>query len=83
MDTSDALLFHQQFFKNLSGVEKVYSFGFSFSDVDLIYIKEICKNIDVENVRWYINEFDKAKCESFEEKITSCGFKGEILEYST
>ncbi|UPK41171.1 hypothetical protein KET34_17815 [Paenibacillus pabuli] len=36
-------------------VDKVYSFGFSFSKVDEIYIQEICKSLS-KDVTWYLNE---------------------------
>lgn len=36
--------------------KEVYSIGFSFADVDLIYIKEICRKLSVDAV-WYLNDF--------------------------
>ncbi|MCY8318784.1 bacteriophage abortive infection AbiH family protein [Bacillus vallismortis] len=74
----------EEFYELLSGdIEKVYSYGFSFSDVDLPYISEICKRLDTENITWYLNDFKYEETgELFKNKIKECGFKGEFSVFS-
>lgn len=58
-------------------IKEIYSYGFSFSKVDTIYLKEICKRINTENVTWYFNdhraEEDHPK---FKVVLRECGYKG-------
>ncbi len=76
-DTEKVIAKNKKFFNSLSGnTDKIYSFGFSFSEVDLIYIKKICKSIKTEDVTWYINDYDENK--GYRHIIKACGFKGEI-----
>ncbi len=81
-DTLSALRLHQEFFNNISGIKNIYSYGFSFANVDLIYIEEICKQINTKNITWYLNDFDDvSKRQVFMDRIVSCGFKGGIVSY--
>lgn len=57
-DTAKAIDQHLDFFKSLSEVNKIYSYGFSFSDVDKCYLDEIAKNVNPKRVRWYFGEHD-------------------------
>lgn len=76
-DTEKIINDNLEFFKGLGNkdITEIYSFGFSFSDVDLPYIKKICEEIDTSNITWYMNTYKK---EDFSDKIRSCGFKGKI-----
>ena len=81
-DTQQALQENSHFFSNLSSVDKIYSYGFSFADVDLIYIKEICKKIDTKRVIWLLNDFDSEEIRTtYIEKIRRCGFQGDFDTY--
>jgi abortive infection AbiH-like protein len=81
-NTSKALNSHQGFFNNLIDVSNIYSYGFSFSDVDLIYIREICNKIDTKNVLWYLSDFnDISERQEYINKINSCGFVGRFDLY--
>ncbi|MGG3032962.1 bacteriophage abortive infection AbiH family protein [Bacillus stercoris] len=77
-------LAQEEFYELLSGdIEKVYSYGFSFSDVDLPYIREICKRLDTENLTWFLNDYNYEETgELFKNKIKECGFKGEFSVFS-
>ena len=44
-DTSKVIQQHKNYFKNLEILDSIYSYGFSFSEVDLVYIKEIYNRI--------------------------------------
>lgn len=75
-DTNVALKDHICFFKEIDQTfEAIYTIGFSFGDVDLIYIKEICKNLS-DKVVWYLNDYDPSKLPVYQNKIKQCGFKG-------
>lgn len=74
-DTNQALMKKQKFFDNLNDVTEIYSYGFSFSDVDMIYMAEICRHIQPENVTWYFNTFDWENNKQYIQKIDCLGFK--------
>ncbi len=74
-DTKSALERNAVFFNKLSGINKIYSFGFSFSAVDMIYIEEIVKKLDPHKVRWYFNAYDWVNNRDYVETVKSLGFK--------
>lgn len=80
-DTSKVIQQHKNYFKNLEILDSIYSYGFSFSEVDLVYIKEICQST-TENTTWYLHEFDKAKCVEIQRKIRENGYKGKFNFFS-
>ena len=81
-DTKQAIEKHKHFFDKLSGVERIYSYGFSFSDVDLVYIKEICKCINTKEVIWYLNSYDGKRNSEFKKRIKDCDFSGSFDSYT-
>ena len=81
-DTKSAWKRHREFFEQLkdSDITEIYSYGFSFSRVDMSYIRKICSDIDTQKIIWYQNDFkltDKKKHKN-EQKIRSAGFRGEF-----
>lgn len=68
------------FFETITDeLTEIYSFGFSFGDVDLVYMKEIMSRCDSRNITWYLNGYDpKTRRDHFEKLIKSCGFKGKF-----
>jgi len=83
-DTEGALKRHIDFFNKIdSKIDKVYSFGFSFSAVDAIYIQEICNRLGNQNIVWYLNDYDnEVKREEYKKTIRKCGYKGLFDTYS-
>lgn len=81
-DTSKVIQQNKDLFKKLGLVDEIYTYGFSFSEVDLVYIKEICSLSSTKNIRWYLNDYDSSKFEEFRNKIKKCGFKGEFDSFS-
>ncbi len=75
-DTETVIRENKSLFKSFDVVDEIYSYGFSFSDVDMVYIEEICNVISTEDIVWYIHDYDKCKFEIFKEKIRKCGFNG-------
>lgn len=68
---------HAAFFQSLKNIENVYSYGFSYGDVDMPYISKICEEIgDTSNVTWFLNEFNINEHEGFKKKIKKHGFNG-------
>ncbi|WKT76881.1 bacteriophage abortive infection AbiH family protein [Lysinibacillus fusiformis] len=73
-----------EMFHSLKNIKSIYSYGFSFSQVDLPYIKEICKVIDTKNITWYLNDYNyETTGNVYIERIKSCGFKGDFSIFST
>jgi len=84
-DTRLAMKNNKEFFNALSNdIDKIYSFGFSFSEVDLIYIREICSKINTSNVTWYLNDYDsKSVREEYNKIIRKCGYSGKFDIFHT
>lgn len=77
-DTNAVIQRYKHIFKQLGSVNAIYSYGFSFSKVDLVYIKEICKVSSTKNITWYLNCYDKSRFNEFRTKIMKCGFRGKF-----
>lgn len=76
-DTAGALDQHRSFFQKLSsGLSAVYSYGFSYGEVDEVYIKEICHAASTEPVIWYLHNHPSADHDRFKAVLRRCGFKG-------
>ncbi len=63
------------FWDKIVGITKIYSYGFSFSTVDMCYIDAIAERIKPNKVRWYFNSYDWKNNRGNVEKIRSYGFK--------
>lgn len=87
-DTSRIIKESNYFFTQLGSVKDIYSYGFSFSKVDLPYIREICKNCNTKECTWYLQGHEPARdktTDEFKEKIKyqkdsiiNCGFEGKF-----
>jgi hypothetical protein len=77
-NTDKALEENMDFFESLrdANIINIYSYGFSFNEVDAIYFRELCKIINTENVTWYFNDYDKYDVEKYMEYLKNCEFKG-------
>ena len=66
----------------LVGITDVYTFGFSYSDVDMPYIETIVRiiegNKDIMKHVWYLNQYDDSNGNNavYEDKIRGCGYTG-------
>lgn len=82
-DTKGAINDNISFFNDLgTSIDKIYSYGFSFSEVDEIYIREICKCLDTKSSIWYFNEFDDESIGKYIKILKKCGFVGDFNTYS-
>lgn len=58
-NTKMALKNNAAFFNKIDeDVECIYSYGFSFSDIDMVYIERICQNLKKSKPIWYLNKHD-------------------------
>ncbi len=86
-DTERAYNIHKSFFERIkkSGFDEIYSYGFSFSEVDMFYIDVLCGLIETEGVTWYQNDYQCSEgSEEFlgvEEKLRESGFKGVLKTF--
>lgn len=76
--TGRALENNIEFFEDLeeADIKEIYSYGFSFGEVDNIYLEEICARINTENAIWYFNDYDVSEHVEYQETLCECGFKG-------
>ena len=74
-DTTAALQRHWDFFEGLHDVKSIYSFGFSFSPVDMVYIEEIARR--AKGATWYLNQYAD-KCTDSRSILEGLGFKVEV-----
>jgi len=80
-NTSQILKVNRGFFEKLPNIENVYSYGFSYSDVDMVYITEICKKTSKYST-WHFNDYDSARHPEYCDKILKCGFKGKFSSFN-
>lgn len=84
-DTTLQLKKYNKFFKNLNQtIDKVYSYGFSYSKVDSVYIKLIISKIS-PNATWFFTDYEAADTNAIrikKIKLRKYGFKGEFSTYS-
>ena len=81
-NTDEVISEHYGEIKGISDCEKIYSYGFSYSDVDIPYIKVICELVKNEKVSWLFNDYDANKIEHYKEIVSKNGFCGEFSRYS-
>lgn len=82
--TQVALENNYDFFEQLesNNINKIYSYGFSFSGVDAIYIEEIFQRINTQNVIWYLNDFDKNIIGNQINHLKNLGFNGHFNTFT-
>ena len=80
-DTDKQLRKYSDFFRKLdSEIDKVYSYGFSYSKVDSPYIKEVIRRIS-PNATWYFTAHEANNTKEFgkkKSKLRRYGFKGKF-----
>ncbi|WP_139588451.1 bacteriophage abortive infection AbiH family protein [Levilactobacillus brevis] len=81
-DTNKIICNNIDFFDNLYDVEEVYTYGFSFSDVDMPYVAEIINKIS-SNATWFLHSspYEIANKENYVQKLKNKDFTGTIKEW--
>lgn len=65
---------NRDYFDDLYDIKIIYVWGFSFSDVDMPYIKEIiAANDEPEKIKWNISFYKEKEIDNFKKKLTSLG----------
>ena len=80
-NTQECINQNSQFFEDLSNSDiiEIYSYGFSFGEVDLPYLKEIIRLLDTASITWYFHSFSKiAEREVYEDTLKRLGFEGDF-----
>lgn len=83
-DTSKIIENWKEMFNYLRLTQNIFSHGFSFSEVDLPYIKKICEVVDTQYVTWHLNDYDTETTRSiYMDRIRNCGFMGDFSIFRT
>lgn len=73
---------NRTYFKRLNTVNKIYSYGFSYSLADMPYIQKLINSIsNLENCTWYFNDYNTDINKTFASKIEQCGFLGNFESF--
>ena len=82
-DTEQNIFREKAFFDAIekADIQNIYSIGMSYSDVDMPYIREICKRIrksgSMEKGVWSFEEYDPPERRNiFKKKVTRAGYTG-------
>ena len=79
-DTERQLKKYNQDFNGLADITEVYSYGFSFSQVDSIYIKEIVTKLSSDTT-WYFTRYEAESVDALRVKkikLRRYGYKGKF-----
>lgn len=83
-NTGEAYRKNIPFFKKIEetaneGNFEIYSFGFSFSEVDTIYLRKIFRHINTKDVVFHLNDYEtKGIQDEYIKVLRNCGFEGKI-----
>lgn len=80
-DVESIIINNCKFFRGLRDIDEIYTYGFSFSDVDEPYIREICKSIDKNKVIWFFNNWDFKNHKEYMAHISKRGIKTDKYEW--
>jgi len=59
---------------SLKDVTDIFSYGFSFSNVDMKYVKTIKDHFDLSSITWYLNKYDSEHNPQFKTMLEKEGF---------
>lgn len=71
-DVDGIIAKNKDFFQSLHYIGTIHIYGFSFADVDIPYLMEVAKNVDIGNVEIeisYYKDEDKVKAEMIMEQV--------------
>lgn len=62
-------------------ITDIFSWGFSFSAVDLCYIQELCKTVNTGDMIWHLHDWGNEDPVRFEQLLRQCGFSGKVTTF--
>ena len=69
------------YFQSLHNVRHIYVWGFSFSSVDMPYLKKIAEvNAALENTKWHISHYTAEEATLFKQRLHNIGVSIENIE---
>ncbi len=72
---------NHSFFAGLYDIDEVYSYGFSYGEVDRPYIRKICEYLP-DHAKWYVNSYpSEEEKDSYKKSIKECGYVGTVREF--
>lgn len=71
--TNEIITINKNYFENLSEVDSIYILGLSLSDVDIPYILEIIKHINIIKTTWNVSYYTINEKDKFLKKLVGCG----------
>lgn len=82
-DTEGIITESTNFFDDLHDIKEIYTYGFSFSDVDMPYISEVIAKVS-QNATWFLHGSDVEirNKDYYEKKLRSNHFLGNIKLWS-
>ncbi len=81
-DVESNLNLHQGLFDAMKDVKNIYTYGFSFNNVDMPYVKKIISKNKKSDINWWFNSFDENSIHEWKQKIADMGFKGKFNIFS-
>jgi hypothetical protein len=84
-DTDEIIRNNSTLWKRIkdSDITDIYSYGFSFGNVDLVYIHKICQLLNTRGIVWYIHDYDRDKLLQYKQCLQDAGFQGKLRLFST
>ena len=80
-DTKSIIDQNKETFKEFGNADVIYSYGFSFSDVDMPYIEELCSLSETQSIVWHMYCYNENDFPIFKRKLVKCGFQGKIVQW--
>lgn len=81
--TNEIITINKSYFENLNEVDYIYILGHSLSDVDIPYILEIIKHINITKVIWTVSYYTIDDKEIFLKKLVGCGISENNINMTT
>lgn len=81
-DTDCQIVENKSFFEKIldSQIENIYSYGYSFSEVDQPYIAQVCKSLgDTREKTWTTFLYNKKDSRRISKALKEAGFEGKII----
>ena len=71
---------NEYFFNNLSNVEKIYVYGHSISQVDILYFEKLFKSVN-DNCKWCVSYHNSASIRSLKDSLLNIGLSENKIEF--